>query len=104
MLQDVDDIPSQPGLFTTEHTFEYRFIHKATAKEEIDALAAEKLDFYFNFMWGTLEDPVAGVLESRYFESLGLPSCGVRSWEPLHDQERLLRECRTSRGTPGAGD
>lgn len=54
---------------------------RATAKEEIDALAAEKLDFYFNFMWGTLEDPVAGVLESRHFESLGLPSCGVRSWE-----------------------
>ncbi|RLL95664.1 hypothetical protein CFD26_104968 [Aspergillus turcosus] len=72
-LQDVDDMLAQPGLFTTEHTFSYRFIHKATAKEEIDALAAEGFDFYFNFMWGTLDDPVAGVLESRNARRRGAP-------------------------------
>ncbi|KAG2010671.1 hypothetical protein GB937_007638 [Aspergillus fischeri] len=51
---------SQPNRgSSTEHTFEYRFIHKANAKEGIDALAAEGFDFYFNFMQGTLDDPVA---------------------------------------------
>jgi SAM-dependent methyltransferase len=98
-LQDVDDKPAQPGLFTTQHAFEYRFIHKATAKEEIDALAAEGFDFYFNFMWGTLDDPVAGVLESRYFESLNLPSCGIRSWERLMTKNDFYKNARR-RGAP----
>ncbi|GIK04311.1 hypothetical protein Aspvir_008390 [Aspergillus viridinutans] len=93
-LQDVDDKPAQPGLFTTEHTFEYRFIHKATAKEEINALVAEGFEFYFNFMWGTLDDPVAGVLESRYFESLNLPSCGIRSWERSMTKNDFYKNAR----------
>ncbi|KAL4999819.1 hypothetical protein BDV10DRAFT_200493 [Aspergillus recurvatus] len=98
-LQDVDDIISQSGRFTDNHTFEYRFIHKATAKDEIDALAAEKFDFYFNFMSGTLDDPVAGVLESRYFESLGLPSCGIRSWERSMNKNDFYNNARL-RGRP----
>ncbi|GIJ91740.1 hypothetical protein Asppvi_010712 [Aspergillus pseudoviridinutans] len=97
-LHDVDDKPAQPGLFTTEYTFEYRFIHKATAKEEIDALAAEGFDFYFNFMWGALE-PVAGVLETRYFESLNLPSCGIRSWERSMTKNDFYKNARR-RGAP----
>lgn len=102
-LQDVDDTPAQPGLFTTEHTFSYRFIHKATAKEEIDALAAEGFDFYFNFMWGTLDDPVAGVLESRYFESLNLPSCGIRSWERCMTKKDFYENARRRGALPVPG-
>ncbi|KAF7159641.1 hypothetical protein CNMCM5623_005021 [Aspergillus felis] len=98
-LQYVDDKPAQPALLTTEHTFEYRFIHKDTAKEEIDAAAAEGFDFYFNFMWGTLDDPVAGVLESRYFESLNLPSCGIRSWARSMTKNDIYKNARR-RGAP----
>ncbi|GAQ05476.1 hypothetical protein ALT_2797 [Aspergillus lentulus] len=98
-LQDADDKPGQPGLFTTEHTFEYRFIHKATAKAEIDALAAEDFDFYFNFMRGAVDDPVAGVLESRYFESLSLPSCGIRSLQCSMTKNDFYKNARR-RGAP----
>ncbi|KAK2606443.1 hypothetical protein QQS21_003136 [Conoideocrella luteorostrata] len=95
-LEGLDDVPSQPGAFTTQHTFEYRFIHpdKNKAKQEIDEAAAEGFDFYFNFLWGTLDDPVAGLQESRYFESLGLPSCGVRSWERSQTKNDFYRNAR----------
>jgi SAM-dependent methyltransferase len=102
-LQHAADKPAQPGLFTTEHTFEYRFIHKATAKQEIDALAAESFDFYFNFLWGTLDDPVAGVLESRYFESLNLPSCGIRSWQRSMTKNDFYKNARRWGAPPVLG-
>ncbi|GFF32010.1 LOW QUALITY PROTEIN: hypothetical protein IFM46972_03405 [Aspergillus udagawae] len=94
---------AQPGLSTTEHTFEYRFIHKATAKEEIDAAAAEGSDFYFNFMSATLNDPVAGILESRYFESLNLPSCGIRSWERSMTKNNINKNARRRAAPPVPG-
>lgn len=102
--QDLDNVHSQLGALTTQHTFEYRFIHKATAKQEIDAAVEEKFDFYFNLMWGTPDDPVAGVLESRYFESLGLPSCGIRSWERKMTKNDFYKNarCRGAPPVPGA--
>ncbi|KAG8425613.1 hypothetical protein J3458_002296 [Metarhizium acridum] len=98
VLEDFD-IQSQPGLFTSQHEFEYRFIHKDKAQQEIDAAVAEGFDFYINFLWGTLDDPVAGVLASRYFESLGLPSCGVRSWERSKTKNDFYKAARL-RGAP----
>ncbi|KAG6129309.1 hypothetical protein E4U12_004756 [Claviceps purpurea] len=79
VLEELDTITSQPGLFTSQHEFEYRWIHKDKAEKQINAAVAEGFDFYFNFLWGTPVDAVAGVDASRYFESLNLPSCGVRS-------------------------
>ncbi|KAG6107687.1 hypothetical protein E4U14_004070 [Claviceps sp. LM454 group G7] len=79
VLEKLDTITSQPGLFTSQHEFEYRWIHKHKAEEQINAAVAEGFDFYFDFLWGTPVDAVAGVDASRYFESLNLPSCGVRS-------------------------
>ncbi|KAG5983618.1 hypothetical protein E4U55_007718 [Claviceps digitariae] len=78
-LRELDNIPSQPGLFTSQHEFETRWIHKDKAEQEIADAVAEGFDFYFNFLWGTLDDAVAGMSASRYFESLGLPCCGIRS-------------------------
>ncbi|GAB0136379.1 hypothetical protein EsDP_00004680 [Epichloe bromicola] len=94
VLQDIDDVPSQPGAFTSQHKFETRFIHKDKAQQEIDAAVAEGFDFYFNFLWGTLDDPVAGVIASRYFESLGLPSCGIRSWERSKTKNDFYKTAR----------
>lgn len=93
VLQDVD-ASSQPGAFTSQHKFETRFIHKDKAQQEIDAAVAEGFDFYFNFLWGTLDDPVAGVLASRYFESLGLPSCGIRSLERSKSKNDFYKSAR----------
>ncbi|KFG87190.1 2-C-methyl-D-erythritol 2,4-cyclodiphosphate synthase [Metarhizium anisopliae] len=98
VLGDLHD-SSQPGLFTSQHEFAYRFIHKDNAQQEIDAAVAEGFDFYFNFLWGTLDDPVAGTLASRYFESLGLPSCGVRSWERSMTKNDFYQTARLH-GTP----
>ncbi|KAJ5217942.1 uncharacterized protein N7498_000041 [Penicillium cinerascens] len=98
-LQEVDTSVPNPGAFTFQHSFENRFIHKDTAKEEIDAVVAEQFDFYINFLWGTLDDDVAGIEASRYFESLGVPSAGVRSWERSWSKNDFYKNaCR--RGAP----
>ncbi|KAM3558766.1 hypothetical protein MY1884_003835 [Beauveria asiatica] len=98
-LEAVDTSSCNPGACTDRHTFEYRFIHKATAKQEIDAAIAEGFDFYFNFLWGSLDDPVAGIRASQYFESLRLPSCGFRSWERLNTKNDFFDRARL-RGSP----
>ncbi len=73
------DSGADPSRFTDQHTFEHRWIRKDNAKEQIDAAMSEKFDFYFNFMWGQLEDEVAGIGAIEYFESFGLPYIGQRS-------------------------
>ncbi|THC88776.1 hypothetical protein EYZ11_011775 [Aspergillus tanneri] len=60
-----------PQPVPNQHSFEHVWVHKATAKEQIDAAMAKGFDFYFNFMWGQYEDEVAGVAACQYFESLG---------------------------------
>ncbi|KAG6119749.1 hypothetical protein E4U13_007346 [Claviceps humidiphila] len=81
VLEEVNTIASQPGRFTSQHEFEYRWIHKHKAEQQINDAVAEGFDFYFNFLWGTPHDDVAGADASRYFESLDLPSCGIHSSE-----------------------
>ncbi|KAG6013528.1 hypothetical protein E4U43_007244 [Claviceps pusilla] len=98
-LQQLDNCPSQPGLFTSQHEFECRWIHKDKAEQEIDDAVAEGFDFYFNFLWGTLDDAVAGVSASRYIESLGLPFCGLRSLERSRNKNDFLNAARL-RGAP----
>ncbi|KAL4886886.1 2-C-methyl-D-erythritol 4-phosphate cytidylyltransferase-domain-containing protein [Aspergillus karnatakaensis] len=70
-----------PFIPQQQHTFTHKTIHKATAKQQIDAAVAEGHDFYLNFLWGTHDDSLAGVDAIRYFESLKLPSVGVQSTE-----------------------
>ncbi|QMW39184.1 hypothetical protein G4B11_002464 [Aspergillus flavus] len=99
MLKGLDtDLPN-PGAFTSQHTFENRFIRKDTAKEEIDSCVKEGFDFYLNFLWGTLDDDVAGIQASQYFESLGVPSAGIRSWERSRTKNDFYKEAR-KRGAP----
>ncbi|KAI1932871.1 hypothetical protein LOZ58_001813 [Ophidiomyces ophidiicola] len=93
-LQEVDTHHPDPALFTKQHTFEHRFITKNNANAEIDAVIAENFDFYFNFMWGTHEDNVAGIDASRYFESLNLPSVGIRSYERERSKNDFFVEAR----------
>ncbi|KAG6138194.1 hypothetical protein E4U28_004293 [Claviceps purpurea] len=80
-LEEFNTIMGQPGRFTSQHEFEYRLIHKHKAEQQINDAVAEGFDFYFNFLWGTPHDAVAGADASRYFESLDLPSCGIHSSE-----------------------
>ncbi|PGH13063.1 hypothetical protein AJ79_03900 [Helicocarpus griseus UAMH5409] len=98
-LEEIDTEFSDLSHYSSQHTFENRFIHKATAKEEIDAIAREGFDFHINFMWGNYEDDVAGIEESRYFESLDLPSAGIRSWERARNKNVFYEEAR-KRGAP----
>lgn len=98
-LQEVDTNFPNPGAFTSQHSFENRFIHKNTAKQEIDAVIAEQFDFYINFLWGTLDDDVAGIQASRYLESSGVPSAGLRSWERSRSKNDFY-ESASRRGAP----
>ncbi|KAK6519401.1 hypothetical protein TWF281_003235 [Arthrobotrys megalospora] len=84
--EDPEDVWQDPGLFTDQHTFENKYIVKATAKAQIDEAIAEGYDFYLVFMWGTKDDAIAGFEAIKYFESLNLPSAGVRSFERARDK------------------
>ncbi|OGM49537.1 hypothetical protein ABOM_001684 [Aspergillus bombycis] len=99
MLTGLDTDFPNPGAFTSQHTFESRFIRKDAAKEQIDACVKEGFDFYINFLWGTLDDDVAGIQASQYFESLGVPSAGIRSWERSRTKNDFYKEAR-KRGAP----
>ncbi|EAW22566.1 uncharacterized protein NFIA_012550 [Aspergillus fischeri NRRL 181] len=70
-----------PGLFTNQHTFENKYIYKATSRAQIDEAIAEGYDFYLNFRWGTTDDAIAGIEAIEYFESFNLPSAGLHSEE-----------------------
>lgn len=43
--EDPEDVGQDPGLFTNQHTFENKYIYKATAKAQIDEAVAEGYDF-----------------------------------------------------------
>ncbi|KAI9933662.1 hypothetical protein ASPWEDRAFT_174822 [Aspergillus wentii DTO 134E9] len=98
-LEESTDAVSKPGAHTSQHKFENRFIHMKTAREEIDNIVAEGFDFYINLLWGTLDDPVAGIQASQYFESLGVPSAGVRSWQRSRNKKAFHENARR-RGAP----
>lgn len=68
-----------PAMFTSQHEFHHRYINKATANAQIDAAVAEGFDMFLNFMWGQLEDTVAGIEATEYLESLGVPIVGYQS-------------------------
>ncbi|KAG6040811.1 hypothetical protein E4U41_006982 [Claviceps citrina] len=103
ILEGVDTAPSQPGLFTSQHEFACRWIHKDREEQEIDAAVAEGFDFYFNFLWGTPDDAVAGASASRYLESLGLPFCGLRSLERSQTKNDFFRAARLHGAPPVPG-
>lgn len=102
-LQAVDTHHPDPSNFTRQHTFEHRFVKKENATAQIDAVVAEGFDFYFNFMWGTHEDNVAGIDACRYFESLDLPSVGIRSYERERSKNDFFAEARRLGAPPVPG-
>ena len=78
-LQEVDVSFPDPAMFTSQHEFHHRYIHKASAAAEIDAAVAEGFDMYLSFMWGQHEDKVAGLDAIRHLETLGVPVIGMPS-------------------------
>ncbi|KAF3170503.1 hypothetical protein TWF225_010805 [Orbilia oligospora] len=102
--EDPEDIWQDPGLFTNQHTFENKYIVKATAKAQIDGAIAEGYDFYLVFMWGTRDDAIAGFEAIKYFESLNLPSAGVRSFERARDKFDFFADAKRLGNLPIPGD
>lgn len=88
-----------PGVFTTQHHVSHKTIHKKTAKQQIDEAVAEGYDFYFNFLWGTHDDSLAGIDAIRYFESLNLPHAGVQSSEREQSKWDFFAEAKRA-GSP----
>ncbi|KAK6536796.1 hypothetical protein TWF281_001008 [Arthrobotrys megalospora] len=66
---------------TCQHLIKTAFIRKATAKQQIDAAVAEGYDFYINMMGGTTDDPIVGIEETRYLQTLALRIIGVKTQE-----------------------
>ncbi|KAK6497790.1 hypothetical protein TWF481_012193 [Arthrobotrys musiformis] len=73
---------SDIGLFTDRHTFEQRFINEDTVKKDLNLVAAESFDLYFNFLhwaWCARNHQAAAVLAAKYIEYLNIPVIGVPS-------------------------
>ncbi|KAK2866814.1 hypothetical protein FQN49_003517 [Arthroderma sp. PD_2] len=90
----------------SRHEFIMRWVTKANAKAEIDKICEEKFDIYMNYMWGTENDPVAGVEATQYLESKGVPVLAIPSRFLILDKLDLQRAAektglRVPRDTPG---
>ena len=95
ILEGHDDCPD-PALHVCEHEFHHRWVHKATANEQIDAAIAEGFDLFFNFMWGQPEDAVAGVDAIRYLESRNVTFLGLNSTTLLRSKLDFYRDARAA--------
>lgn len=93
-VEDSEDLWPDVGAYATRHVVENKYIKKSTAKSQIDQAVAEGYDFYFQFLWGTHDDSVSGVDAIKYFESLNLPSAGIRGWERERSKLDFYTEAR----------
>lgn len=102
-VEDAEGLWPDVGVYAPQHTVENKYIKKKTAKEEIDEAVAEGYDFYFQFLWGTHDDTVSGVDAIKYFESLNLPSAGIRGWERERSKLAFYTEARKQGFPPVPG-
>lgn len=102
-VEDSQDLWPDVGVYAPRHSVENKYIKKTTAKEQIDAAAAEGYDIYFQFLWGTHDDTVSGVDAIKYFESLNLPSSGIRGWERERSKLAFYAEARKQGFPPVPG-
>ncbi|KAL3692726.1 hypothetical protein R1sor_006377 [Riccia sorocarpa] len=79
VVEGVDQDYCDPSKFTDEHVFEHRWLHKATAVEQIDSILEEGFDLYLNILWGQHEDGVAGIDAVKYLETKNIPIIGLPS-------------------------
>ncbi|KAJ5904410.1 hypothetical protein N7504_006793 [Penicillium tannophilum] len=102
-VEDSQDLWPDVGVYAPRHTVENKYIKKTTAKEQIDEAVAEGYDIYFQFLWGTHDDTVSGVDAIKYFESLNLPSAGIRGWERERSKLAFYTEARKQGFPPVPG-
>lgn len=91
---DEHDPYCDPSKYVDCHTFEHKWIKKESYKEQIDSAVAEGYDFYFNLMWGQLEDEVAGIEACEYFERFDLPASGTHSQVLRRSKNDFYRNCQ----------
>ncbi|KAI0147316.1 2-C-methyl-D-erythritol 2,4-cyclodiphosphate synthase [Xylariaceae sp. FL1272] len=77
VLFHTDSKPVQTESFKCKHEFATRFTEASTSEQQIDAVAAENFDFYFNLLQSSSHNPSAAKKASEYFEKLNLPSCAT---------------------------
>ncbi|XP_037049744.1 uncharacterized protein LOC119084028 [Bradysia coprophila] len=73
------DSYQNPGLYDNKHVYEQRIVAKNNAKEEIDRILQEGFDLIWHFLWGPVNENIAGVNEIKYLESKNVPMIGTSS-------------------------
>lgn len=68
-----------PGIYSDSHEFEQRIVAKRNAKEKIDQIVNEGFDYVWHFLWGPVDENIAGVDEIRHLESKNVPMIGTSS-------------------------
>ncbi|KAJ5937809.1 hypothetical protein N7454_004151 [Penicillium verhagenii] len=102
-VEDSQELWPDVGVYAPRHVVENKYIKKPTAKEQIDEAVTEGYDFYFQFLWGTHDDTVSGIDAIKYFETLNVPSAGIRGWERNRSKVAFYTEARKQGFPPVPG-
>ncbi|XP_037049961.1 D-alanine--D-alanine ligase-like [Bradysia coprophila] len=73
------ELYQNPGLYDKKHVYEQRIIAKNNAKEEIDRILQEGFDLIWHFLWGPVNEDIAGVNEIKYLETKNVSMIGTSS-------------------------
>jgi D-alanine-D-alanine ligase-like ATP-grasp enzyme len=90
------DPPADPTRWLSGHRIERHLVRKASAAEQIRALAPRGFDVFFNLCDGAAEEARAGLDVVRALEALALPFTGAGSsfYEP--GREAMAMACRAA--------
>jgi D-alanine-D-alanine ligase len=81
------DPPGDPSRYLPEHEVELHFIHKATAAQEVEALARRGFDVFINLCDGLIDEERAGIGVVHALERCGVAFTGAGAgfYEPTRD-------------------
>ncbi|MEZ4867564.1 MAG: SET domain-containing protein-lysine N-methyltransferase [Caldilineaceae bacterium] len=87
------DIPVDPARYFVGHTCEHYFLHKATAVQQVFALAKQGFDLFVNLCDGEWEEDRAGIEVAQALERVGVPFTGANAAFFATNREKLKMAC-----------
>jgi len=87
------DIPVDPQRYIGDHECEKHDLHKATAVQQVFALAKQGFDLFINLCDGEWEEDRAGIEVAQALERVGVPFTGANAAFYATNREKLKMAC-----------
>jgi D-alanine-D-alanine ligase len=87
------DIPVDPQHYIGDHECEKHYLHKATAVQQVFALAKQGFDLFINLCDGEWEEDRAGIEVAQALERVGVPFTGANAAFYATTREKLKMAC-----------